>query len=449
MSNTRYLEIDSTYRNREQFPNPSKFTVLISQSGIRDKLKALDPVSNATPLVVWTPNDLLTTNGLVVANSNNTSSEFVVSFPTTDNRERLVDYYNGIPLEIDGVIGYRISSWRYLSSDALLDYFNVVINTELATAPAGGTTIHFLDATNFASGYVWIPNSPTVNNYLVSKIVYNNSTNDFRNIISFDGTSKLAGIDIKTPVAWAESQSLSIRTEAPEEVGDLVSGGGNKWNLPSTSNTIAEYYSGSFLRVTDVAPIFTSRIIAYTGSIGNPVRQLTTSDSFNGNVPVGARYEILQFTRDNAVPFTYTGSLVSQQQMVCYEIELINLILPNQTLTVGGRIAFYPFVYVELQNVSGASAGTKNIIYSNNPNASRMLFRAPIDDLQNPLTSPFVKIDGDGMVQTVKFKPNDSFRFAVYLPDGTLFETIVPEYFSPLPANGLNQISAVFSIKRL
>ena len=79
-------------------------------------------------------------------------------------------------------------------------------------------------------------------------------------------------------------------------------------------------------------------------------------------------FEILQFTRDNAVPFCYSGSLVSQQEMVCYEIELINLVLPNKTLTSGGRTAFYPYVYVELQNVSGASAGTKCVIYSNNPN---------------------------------------------------------------------------------
>ena len=160
-------------------------------------------------------------------------------------------------------------------------------------------------------------------------------------------------------------------------------------------------------------------------------------------------FEILQFTRDNVVPFTYTGSTVSQQQMVCYEVELINLVLPNLTLKTGGRVAFYPYVYVELQNITGSSGGNTNIIYSNNPNSVRRLFRAAIDDIPNPLISPFIKIDGDGMTQTIKFKPNDSFKFGVYLSDGTLFETVYEDSYGPAPANPLVQISAMFSMKKV
>lgn len=160
-------------------------------------------------------------------------------------------------------------------------------------------------------------------------------------------------------------------------------------------------------------------------------------------------YEIEQITRDNAVPFNYTGSLVSSSQMICYEIELLNLILPNSTLVNGGRIAFYPYVYVMLENVSSAAGRSDGLIWSNNPNARKMLFRAVVDDTPTPLISPFVKIDGDGMVQTVKFKPNDSFRFAVFLPDGSLFQTVASDTTSPNPPNTLVQISAVFSIKKL
>jgi len=128
---------------------------------------------------------------------------------------------------------------------------------------------------------------------------------------------------------------------------------------------------------------------------------------------------------------------------------LINLILPNRTLVSGGLSAFYPYVYVELQNISGASAGNSNIIYSNNPNSTRRLFRAVIDDIPNPLISPFIKIDGDGMVQTIKFKPNDSFRFGVYLPNGAEFDTVTPERYSPEFPNATIQISAMFSVKRI
>ena len=160
---------------------------------------------------------------------------------------------------------------------------------------------------------------------------------------------------------------------------------------------------------------------------------------------------ILPFTADNMNPFVYTGSQVSQQEMVCYEIELLNLVLPNKTLATGfgSRIAFYPYVYVEISNVSGASAGMKNTIYSNNPNAARMVFRVAIDDVPNPIISSFVKVDGDGMVQTLKFKPNDNLRFSVRLPNGEVYQTLDPEDFSPNSPNPDIQISALFSIKRL
>jgi hypothetical protein len=162
-------------------------------------------------------------------------------------------------------------------------------------------------------------------------------------------------------------------------------------------------------------------------------------------------YEILCFNRDNAVPFNYTGSMVSQQEEVCYEIELLDLVLPNRILVTGrgSRITFYPYVYVELSNVSSPGAGQRGILYSNNPNSNRMLFRCPIDDIPNPIISPFIKIDGDGAVQTIKFKINDNLRFSVRLPNGELLITDIPEYYSPLPPNPINQISAYFSLKRL
>jgi len=115
----------------------------------------------------------------------------------------------------------------------------------------------------------------------------------------------------------------------------------------------------------------------------------------------------------------------------------------------GGRIAFYPYVYVQISNVSSSNGRLSNIIYSNNPNAVRAIFRVPIDDVINPLISAFIKVDGDGMVQTIKFKPNDNLYFSVFLANGELYQTIIPENYSPSPPNPICQISASFSIRRL
>ena len=161
--------------------------------------------------------------------------------------------------------------------------------------------------------------------------------------------------------------------------------------------------------------------------------------------------QILEFSHDSFNPFTYTGSLVSQQEMVCYRIDLLNVILPNVTLAtgVGNRIAFYPYVFVEFNNVSSAGAGRKNIIYSNNPNATKALFIAAVDDVANPVITAFVKIDGDGASQTVKFKPNDNMYFAVRLPNGELFETLEKDHLAPLHPNPALQVSVCFGVKRL
>ena len=172
------------------------------------------------------------------------------------------------------------------------------------------------------------------------------------------------------------------------------------------------------------------------------------------NYPSSAAANVLQiirFTKDNEETLNYSGSTVSQNQMVCYEIELLSLILPNLPLnnTIGGLIAFYPYVYVELSNVSDPNAGIKGVLYSNNPNARRALFKVGITDTPTPLTSSFIKVDGNRSVQTVKFKPNDTLHIRVYLSNGDLFQTLIQDNAPPLEPNPFVQISSTFSIKRL
>ena len=67
----------------------------------------------------------------------------------------------------------------------------------------------------------------------------------------------------------------------------------------------------------------------------------------------------------------------------------------------------------------------------------------------------FIKIDGDGMTQVVRFDPQDNLKFSVYLGTGSnpnereLFKVLPAEHFSPCPPNPLIQISAMFSIKKV
>ena len=60
MSNNRYLEICSEYRDRGRFPLPGQFEIPISVNGRNSINNAIDPVSLGVPIISWTSNNLST-----------------------------------------------------------------------------------------------------------------------------------------------------------------------------------------------------------------------------------------------------------------------------------------------------------------------------------------------------------------------------------------------------
>lgn len=138
----------------------------------------------------------------------------------------------------------------------------------------------------------------------------------------------------------------------------------------------------------------------------------------------------------------------STQEMTCWRINLRNIVLPNVTLLSGSSIAFYPYLYVELSNVTeiGRQHG---MIQSNNPNSKPALFRAAVTDIATPIITKFIKLTGDGMYQTVKFRPNDDLKIRVYLPDGRDFATVIKDTAPPGRPDPLAQISALFEVEKI
>lgn len=223
-------------------------------------------------------------------------------------------------------------------------------------------------------------------------------------------------------------------------------------NIIYGASTLIKYYGkspdGSSDRYAELDP----PIIILPAQIW-VIRTVILCDPFTVTPSVNALYEVEQFTRDNAVPFVWTGSLITTSEEVCYEVELVNLVIPNNLLVSGrgGRAAFYPYLYVELSQVSSTSgpAGTRGILSSNNPNAFKMLFRAILSDTVAPEYSPYIKIDGDLMIHTIKFKPTDNFRFGVYHPNGEPLRQVIDEQYSPTEPNALIQTSAFFSFRKV
>jgi hypothetical protein len=159
-------------------------------------------------------------------------------------------------------------------------------------------------------------------------------------------------------------------------------------------------------------------------------------------------WEILEFSYDNYNPINYNGTTVSLQQEVCYEIELQRLTLPNKVLLsgFGNRIAFYPYIYVVFEPTNHEHY---NIITSNNPNSNHAIFSVGIYNVNSPDRAAFVVLDGRGMTQTIKWKPNQNFRFKVLLPNGDVFQIVEEDTLPPSAPDFYLQTSAVFGFKRL
>ena len=508
MSNTRYLEIDSTYRNRNDWPLPANFEVPISQTGRKNIDNAVDPVSLSVPLEVWTSNNLNLKNhsssitgtiqigpgsSVPVARTSDTKT-FIIKSDNLTSFQKEYNYYKNLVIVLTsgfsaGIEG-RIKEYIYLYNDGTNDIAQISLNSYSPDVISNNSTFIISDPTDISdksNPYFFVPFGRIQRDSYISFILYNERLNEYRKIINYNDITNMIYLYTKSyvnstinsgPITyWAVNDNYSIRKQPPYIASKntitvsadstnstiIISGlditdnnfyknyclrilpiSGNKYNY--------SYDSGDNLETNLVPPINESSNIIK--SIYDNITNLTTlfiSPPFSIKPDTNSLIEIMSFSFDNLYPFVYTGSLVSQQEMVCYEIQLLDLVLPNYILKVGegGRIAFYPYVYVQLSNVSASGAGLKNVIYSNNPNATSVTFRAPIYDVQNPLISTFVKVDGNGMTQTIKFKPNDNLFFSVTLPNGEIYQTEITDTKTPSAPNPLIQISAMFSIRRL
>ena len=517
MSNTRYIEVSSEYRDRKLWPLAAEFEIPISQSGLKTINDAIDPVSLSMPFFSWTSNLLLIGSGPQIGGvptavvDDNTpikyasdDTTFVILAPQvfgyTYTFQQLVDYYAGLIIVniqnslTSGIYNRRIANSVYLGLDPSgKNRLQIKVANSMSDTFALGDSIQINDPTDFSDPYyplLYIPNGLPQEDAYRQYIIYNETINQYRHIAHYNNITSIVILDtsgsptstnINGPISisgpldklWQVTDNFSIRKIPPTL--PLLGAPNTLFVNTSTENTITvistsfsqvnNYYKNSFIRILPYdtlngydyvyipRPINNkaSRIVSYSYDTITNTATFIVNPPFQTAPLPGSPIEILPFSYDNFSPFIYSGSLVSQQDMVCYEVQLNSLIVPNATLVVdqGGLIAYYPYIYVQLSNVSASGAGLKNIIYSNNPNASSVIFRSNIYDIRNPLSTPFVRIDGGSMTQTIKFKPNDNLYFKVTMSNGETYKTILEERYSPSIPNRRAQITAVFGFKRI
>ena len=156
---------------------------------------------------------------------------------------------------------------------------------------------------------------------------------------------------------------------------------------------------------------------------------ITVQNSFAIPPLAGTKYEILNFSYDNAQSLQYAGTDIFNNPR-CSTVNLVNCIVPNflpLSVKNGGYITDYPYIFIALYTEGNRSYNQP--IMSMSPVSDRALFVVPINPNSDIKTTQFVTLSGGITSQTVYFKHNDSFRFEMYLPDGQSIK-FDPAYFN-------------------
>lgn len=478
----RYIEVYSAHRNRTRFPNQSSFEIPFSPvKYLLNGSQSFDPLMNGAIYYTW-KGKFIIDSGILKNGSRDSNPLLQIS--NSHMQSNIPNYYLGYHLLIDTPLEVQIRT--------LIAYnpSTVGVTPDLSyNGVSGGqpytifdmSTIEFIHipAVDLYDNHITEYDQAYTGYYVMDETLSYGTRIVGRQIKFYDQNIRYGYYDEKMPNDWSVNDEYTLRKSLPSEKWTLNTPSYNEGKfivitLPVGSNQYDDYYRGKYVYfVTNVPyeeynmihsvfkPIYGTYYIDHYDAFNRKiycypdpyVKNYPTYPSANpvinpsGNV--GDTINIVNFTKDNFSPLSYNGSMVSQNQTVCYDVSLINLTIPNVVLTTGSRIAFYPYVYVELRNTTSPSRASSEIIYSNNPQSGKALFIASITDVVQPVISTFVRVDGGQMTQTVKFKPNDSLRFSVYLPDGTPFQTVDPDFMSPYMPNSLLQINAVFSIRRL
>ena len=454
----QYLEIDSTYRNRNQFPNPGQFDVIIGQSGQKTKLSSLDPISTACPIITYIPSSSTlsyTGFGYIPQTNTNISSSIILSIPVSANISHISNYYKSLHINLyntqavvdmtaTNLIGtIVVDTWDYLTTTlvnntgnifsppftvdptTLVDQFRISFSTYLdVTVYNTVAGVKFLVCTDFTNGIVFIPSGVLSSEIYKNWYIYNETLNTYAIIYAYDGNNSCVSITQES--SWSLNNTISLRQSLPISFSSFQIGcTQTSIILSTTSSVITEDYIGSFIRITQSGSNKEEcRIIQRYSGFPNFIA--VVNSPFITAPSVGDTYEILPFTRDSFTPFNYNGSMISQE--VCYDVQLINLIIPNVDIEQGGRPSDYPYFYVELEQYG---LGTQNTIYSNNPNSVRKLFRVPVSDISQPSVNSFLTFDRSVMIKTIKLNPFSNFKFGVYLENGEPWKPIIKDTKSP------------------
>ena len=464
-----YPHIDSSYRNRAQWPSPSNFEVHTNNGGHRiDSANASDPVCNSTPIVSWSSNrfDIVgggaTLNGVVenvtspIANLMDAKT-FIVRVDPAETQQQLENYYKGAIITNSTLGEYRRITWsKYAGLQGTNEFIQIQVDRPFSDSFTIADVISINDPSQLNitdKPVLFVPTGSDEENTYKDYLILNETTREYRTISEYDHVSHMITINNTDPISWNLTDNYSICRTYPYIFGPVVSATTSQITIPLGSINDNEYV-GSYIRIAATSserynygllstPISeTRRIVAYNGT--TRVASVTPAFSTAVTSLTNPYIHILPFSRDNNTPIIYLDRSHGVDHLKRYEIELINLTIPNTILSSGSKPNKLPYLWVDISNITFGSGAGDHIVHSNNPNSRKMKFLVPIDDCQS--NTSFLSLSSSGMKQTINFKPNDNLRITLRTPSGEILNTKIDEYFSPREPNPEKQVSIVLRL---
>ncbi len=351
-------------------------------------------------------------------------------------------------LDIDST--YRDRTLFPLSSDFDIPvYFGQGANSIANSSDP--VSLSFPTITNQLYGlYPGLTTTPTLDSSLMPYTsIYNNfylenDCNSFAGTHSYTRITAYNNYVATLASAITPTNNYNLRKDIPllRDVLTVNATSPTTITLGALASNVSNFYVGMYLRIfTGLATNSYARITSYNGA----TKVANVSPALSGIPLAGDAYEICKFTKDNFSPLFYNGT-TTMNQAVCYNIELINLILPNVEISNGnaGFMDDYPYFLVKLYNLN--SKPLNPLMYTNNPNAKECLFKMPMHLYLKD--ENFFTLDKCKAVQQITMKPDDSLHFSVCLPNGEPIVYKYSDYFSPSEPNPFLQISASFVLKK-
>jgi hypothetical protein len=435
-STSRYIDIDSSYRNRLSYPDIGNFVVPVNTTSFASNAyTAKDPVLLAFPY----------DTGLTYYMDVNTDFgqpllEVGIGTPDSDGAMPIINFYNGNYIQIYDNF-FRIISYSYTGPGTSFPYYvvcdqdwpggyaNYPASNPVYTAPP-----YNLGNTGAGLQYTIRYELPvSLNGY-----GYGN-TGAFTPVYQ-EALSPLNPYPLNYPSGKTVTREVILGTNASTRDGAYV--GKYLFSLPpiylfpwidpyypeitSSSinsglifNLLGPGYEGVLENVVYTKYQW-SLITAYTGATKTATLKsaFLLGAAFDPLVPIGTftgTYEILNYSYDNFRCIKYAGTETYNNPR-CASVSLSNLIIPSYipiTNINAGYITDYPFVWVAVYSDKGQTY--QQPIMSNAPASNKALFKCRT--LYNQPTK-FLSLGSTTNGQAIYFKQDDDLHVEILLPNG-------------------------------